>query len=1135
MKRTAVSLFAALCVSAVCSARTVVGRLVVEHEREPMGISAPQPRFSWQMSSDGYNIRQKAYRIVVSDEAGAVAWDSGRVPSDMSVDIVYGGRPLKPETRYVWTVTVWDSRGGRPASSSSWFETAVSDLGGARWIGGGGIPFCSQYLPVFRIGFTVSVSGGRDARAGFLYGANDMRLTDANRNILGMAADRDASYIEVQLAADSLRLYRVGYRPADSAVRPLKAFAMPAGFDINAVHDVLISSSAGHTSISIDGRETGRLGINPMGNGGDYIAFPVVGDVGYRLPQGCEATFRNVRIENYRSPNNTLCEMDFGTVRGMRLMTPPETGALMLRRDFTVRGGVRKARLYVTARGIYDFSLNGRRVGDGFFNPGLTQYNKTHFYQTYDVTSLLSEGANAAGAVLNEGWWSGGFSFDPSCWNWFGDRQSLMACLRIWYADGSTQTVVTSPGEWQASNGGPTRCGSLFQGEVYDARLHDGGWDCAGYDAARWEPATEVALEGVVSDRAVGDWPLASDYSRWQLVPQQGGGVKCFEELAAKTVTEPRPGVFVYDMGQNFAGVPRVTFRGLRRGQKVVMRYAEVLYPDLPAYAGNTGMPMLENIRAAMAQDIYTAKGDSVEEYVPRSTYHGFRYIEITGTGRPLPPDDVHAMVLSSVDGFTAGYSSSDTLLNRLVTNVHYSTLSNVFSVPTDCPQRNERMGWSGDVSVFVPAMSFLWDADRFVGRHVRALRDTQEPDGAFPPIAPAGGGFGGPLWQSAGIVLPWNNYVRYGDTQTMREHYPAMKRYIDMVVENYIDKTDGHFRGSATWKDLGDWLGPQNRRNDNTLLFDSYLVYELELMEKMAAVLGHDGDARRYAELRDARRKFINANYLDPATSRTVGAGGAGKRVSTWTGYVGPVERGSLIDTHTSYAVPLAVGIVDSVRRQAVADNLARLVTSPSHDDGGREYAPYSLMTGFIGTPWICYALSDNGHAAEAYRLLMHTDYPSWLYPVTQGATTIWERLNSFTHKDGFGRNNSMNSFNHYAFGCVFDWMMQRSAGISPDEKSPAFKHFFLRPLADTTGSLTSVSAHYDSMYGRIESGWRVEADGRTVYTFTVPANTTATLTLPVPAGGRIKGGRRVLSRRLSGGMAVYELGSGKYVFEVE
>lgn len=985
MKRILTILVIAISAAISGRAEMRVERLVVEHEHEPMGIDVQCPRFSWQMAADGYNIRQRAYRIVVSDEAGAVAWDSESVVSDRSVDIIYGGKPLQPETRYIWTVHVWDSR-GRCSSSSSWFETAVADWGGARWIGGGGIPFYSPYLPVFRISFSVAVAGG--GRVGFLYGANDPRLRSRDRNILGVAAQNDSSYIEVEFAADSLRLYRVGYTATDAADRPLKAFAMPEGFDTGRFHDVLIHSVAGHTRIDIDGCEIGRVGINPMGNGGDYIAFPTVSDVGYRLPPDGEATFRNVRIENYRSPHNVLSLVDFGTARGMRTFTPRETGALMLRHDFSVRAGVRKARLYVTARGIYDFSLNGRRVDDSFFAPGLTQYNKTHFYQTYDVTSLLCEGDNAAGAVLGEGWWSGGFSFDPACWNWFGDRQSLLACFRIWYEDGSTQTVVTTPGEWQTDNSGPVRYGSMFQGEVYDARGERDGWDCAGYaDAVRWHPACEVGLEGVVSDEAVGDWPLANDYSQWKLVPQQGGSVRCFEELTANTVTEPRSGVFVYDMGQNFAGVPCITFRGLRYGQKIIMRYAEVLYPSLPAYAGNEGMPMLENIRAAMAQDIYIAKGDSVETFMPRTTYHGYRYVEITGIDSPLPPDDVHGLVLSSVDKFTAGYSSSDTLLNRLVTNVKYSTLSNVFSVPTDCPQRNERMGWSGDVSVFAPAMSFLWDADRFVGRHVRALRDTQESDGAFPPIAPGGGGFGGPLWQSAGIVLPWTNYVRYGDTLTMRENYTAMKRYIDMVMESYIDRDDGYFCGSGTWKDLGDWLGPQNRRNDNTLLFDSYLVYELELMEKMAAVLGLDDDVRRYAMWREQRSRFINDNYLDEHTARTVGMGPTGRRTPSWTGYIGPVERGRLIDTHTSYAVPLALGVIEPDKRKAFAGNLARLVSTPATDDAGAVYPPHSLMTGFVGTPWICYALSDNGYAAEAYSLLMHTGYPSWLYPVTQGS----------------------------------------------------------------------------------------------------------------------------------------------------
>lgn len=1143
MKQTIIIILAAigfLTAHAAKSGTTGVKGLTVEYEHEPMGIATDRPRFSWQMSSDDNNIRQREYRIIVSDESGATVWDSGRVASSLSVGIAYGGQALLPETRYTWTVTVWDSR-GRRSSSTSWFETAVSDWGGARWIGSGNIPFFSSYLPVFRISFTMSVSTKGAGRAAIVYGANDPRLANRNRNILGMEAPKDSSYIAVELAADSLRVYRAGYTLKDRADRPLRSFAMPAGFDIGKSHQVQINSVAGHTKIDVDGHEIARLGVNPMGNGGDHIAFPVVGDIGYRIPDGSEATFSNIRIENYRSPHGILSETDFGTVTGMHTETPHGTGALMLRRDFTVEPGLRKARLYVTARGIYDFSINGHRVSDAFLSPGLTQYNKTHFFQTYDVTSLLLTGDNAAGAVLNEGWWSGGFSFDPACWNWFGDRQSMLACLRMWYEDGSCRTIVTSPGEWMASHDGAIRYGSLFQGEIYDARAEHAGWDKAGFDTAGWKPACEVALDGVVSDKAEGDWPLASDYSGWQLMSQQGGEVKCFEELEAQTVTEPRPGVFVYDMGQNFAGVPHVTFRGLPAGRQITMRFAEVLYPSLPAYTGNDGMPMLENIRAAMAQDIYIARGDSAETYIPRSTYHGYRYVEITGTDAPLPMADVRGMVLSTVDSFTADYRSSDTLINRLVSNVKYSTLSNVFSVPTDCPQRNERMGWSGDVSVFAPAMTFLWNATNFIGRHTRALRDTQEPDGAFAPIAPGGGGFGGPLWQSAGIVLPWNNYVRYGDTETLRANYPAMKRYMEMVKNNYIDPADGHFRGTSTWKDLGDWLGPQNRANDNTLLFDSYLIYELELMEKTAALLGLDDDARSYAEWREQRRKYVNANYIDTLTARTIGAGPAGERKSTWTGYVGCVERGRDIDTHTSYAVPLALGVPYEACRSSFADNLARLVNSPSRGDDGKTYSPHSLMTGFVGTPWICYALSDNGHAAEAYNLLMHRDYPSWLYPVTQGATTIWERLNSFTHADGFGRNNNMNSFNHYAFGCVFDWLMQRSAGIAPAENNPAFSHFTLRPIADPTGQLTWVSAHYDSMYGRIESGWKCETDGRTTYTFRIPANTTATIILPtgvdynvekIGADSRSIRNKTVKSSEQNG-QIVYELGSGRYVFE--
>lgn len=1103
----------------------------VEYEREPMSINSPNPRLSWQLVSDKNGTRQKAFRIVVTDETRREVWNSGRVNSDKSVNVVYEGEPLQPETRYQWTVTVWDSH-SQSASCTSWFETAIADWDDAKWIGGGAeaMPFYCQYLPVFQIGYSV-MAYNKAQKVGFIYGANDMRLMDGNKNILGVANRQDQSYVKVEMSADSLRLYRVGYIPDDRSDRSLKSFAMPSGFDITQRHDVKISSVSGSTVIEIDGKEIGKADINPVGRGGDYTAFPVVGHIGYDVGEGQWAMFDDVRVMNYRSPHNVLSRNRFGKITGRSIIRPAETGATMLRRDFRITGKPRKARLYVTARGIYDFYLNGLHVGNDFLNPGLTQYNKTHFFQTYDITGLLHEGDNAAGAVLNEGWWSGAISFEPANWNWFGDRQALLACIKIWYDDGRQQVIATAPGEWQMSNDGPVRYGSLFQGEVYDARREMDGWASAGFSADGWMPAEEVRLEETVTDKPVSGWPLSNDYSQWRLLPQTGNPVRAFKILKALGMEEPREGVFLYDMGQNFAGVPSVTLRGLKSGQQVVMRFAEVKYPSMPQYGGNEGMAMLENIRAAMAQDIYIARGDSAETFTPRSTYHGYRYVEITGVSAPPALEGVCGIVLSSVDSFTAGYQSSDTLLNRFVDNVKYSTLSNVFSVPTDCPQRNERMGWSGDVSVFAPAMSYLFNACRFLNRHTAALRDTQEPDGAFPPIAPCGGGFGGPLWQSAGIVIPWQNYIQYGDTATMSENYQAMKRYIEMVLDKYIDPSDGHFRGTGTWSDLGDWLGPQNRKNDNTLLFDCYLAYELGLMSRIAGILGMKDDAEKFAGMRDRRVRFINDHYIDSLTGRTIGTG-TGKRESTWTGFVGPVPKGSPIDTHTSYAVPLALGVVDDAVRGLVSGNLAKAVARPSEGDDGRIYPAYSLMTGFVGTPWISYALSGNGYTDEAYRLLTNTRYPSWLYPVTQGATTIWERLDSYTHEKGFGRNNSMNSFNHYAFGCVFDWLMQCSAGISRDIQSPGFKHFFLCPVADRTGHLSHAHAYYDSMYGRIESGW--ETDGsRTSYTFTIPANTTATLTLPVRSGERVSRCSKGIQPIVTAEGVVCELGSGTYTVE--
>ena len=961
---------------------------------------------------------------------------------------------------------------------------------GARWIGGdeSARSFYSQYLPVFQLTFDLQLTDSR-TRAGIIYGANDLRLLDDRKNLYGLKNQPDSSYVELQFGADSLRVLRHRYQSGQPVVT-LGSFAIPEAVLLLQKRHVTVNSNTGITTVSVDTVQVATLNVSPTPGGGDYIAYPVVGDVGYSVSAG-KAIINDFRVNNFRSPHNTLAAHDFGSVEGFKIISLPQTGTTTLRRRFHIGDKtITKATLRATARGIYDAYLNGELIDPlSYLNPGASQYNISHYYQIYDLTPLIKPDSNELGFSLAEGWWSGAASFDPANWNWFGDRQSLLCCLDIEYADGSADHIISEPDGWEFSNDGPVRYGSLFQGEVYDASRQM-------FTSGSWRKAETVPLAGVISDTANGDWPLADDYSQLRLIEDNDAAVDAFDELAAVSVREVSPGQYVYDMGVNHAGIPSLTFRGLNKGQKVTIRYAEELYPENQRYTTHIGKPMVENLRTAMCQDIYIASGAPVETFSPRTTYHGYRYMEITGIGQQLPQEDVKSIILSSVSDFTSGFECSDSLINRLVANIRRSTLSNVFSIPTDCPQRNERMGWSGDVSVFAPAMTYLCDARGFLNRHTRALRDTRSSDGTYSPVAPMGGGFGGPLWQSAGIILPWQLYVQYADTAALADNYPAMKNYIEMVVRDYIDPDSGHFRGTGTWKDLGDWLGPQCNQNEKPLLFDSYLIHELGIMEKAAEILGMDEDAQKFAVWRDQRMRFINNAYVSPEHNALIGRG-FGNQESVWSGPLGGQKNGQRIDAHSSYAVPLALNVFSNENKPVMAAALSSLVNQKSKGDDGKEYPAFSLMTGFVGTPWILYALADNGYASDAYSILLNRTYPSWLYPVELGATSVWERLNSMTREDGFGGNNGMNSFNHYAFGCVYDWLMQRCAGINPDPEAPGFKHIILRPTPDPTGRLTYARAWYDSASGRVESSWQKTGD-LTRYTFTIPDGTSASAYLP-------------------------------------
>jgi alpha-L-rhamnosidase len=1207
MNRISIAVFALICAFSRADAAVVLKNLQVEYRVTPLGIDVKLPRFSWQMDATAgeRGAAQTAYRLEVKDFKGSIAWDSKRTEASASLGITYAGSPLKAATRYSWTVTVWN-QAATPLTAGSWFETGLMDpapdssaWGGAQWIGGGDddLPLFAPYLAIFDVKYAVTIAEG-STRASFVYGANDPRLMDRNKNIYQLENAKDQSYIKLELdisAVDGtpngkarLNVYRAGYKDTDTPSQPLRTFEVSSALihraNKNAEHTVEFHGTFGQIAISIDGNSAfagaaapppaggaGRQGggrgsapnavnLNPVGSGGNYLPFGMLCDMGFSVEPGQNASFRDVTVRHTRAPNKILFHEDLtaspyrglyagshagfavangryvltGGSKGVFLVSNPSRNSMpMLRTVFTTQGKpVESARLYVTARGIYEISLNGRRVGDDYYNPGLTQYNVTHLYQTYDVTGMLRSGGNALGAMLGEGWWSGLLSFG-NIWNHFGDRQSLRAKLVIHYKDGTSDTVATDPKTWKFYAGGPVVYSSLDFGEIYDAAKEHAvdGWTTSAFDDSKWKNAVVAPLQGTVFSGVEagrgGGTPM--NWDKLSLIGQIGNTAGVFRTLTAKSVKEVRPGVWVYNMGQNLVGVPRITLAGGRAGRKITLRYAEMLYPDLKESGKNVGMIMTENYRAALSQDVYAMKAGS-QVFQPRFTSHGYQYIEIAGIDKPLPLEAVQGVAISSVRELTADYKTSNEKVNRLWSNLVWSNVDNFLTIPTDCPQRNERMGWSGDINVFSRTATYISNADQFLTRHMYAMRDTQAPTGRFTDVAPVGGGFGGILWGSAGIVVPWETYQQYNDVALLEQHYPAMSAYAD-----YLETTIDPATGLSSDAQLGDWLGPQNNALGSAFLATAYHAYDLEILAKVAAVLNKPADAAKYRGLYEKRKAFFNSAFVN-AENKTLGIAGGRGGLGGGRGAVATPPQFRVADTQTSYAVGLAMGLFDQENKPHMIRNLAETVSRENKDDDGTLRPKFSLMTGFIGTSWIGKALSDNGQSELAYRILNNNQYPSWLYAVDQGATSIWERLNGYTVENGFGGNNSMNSFNHYSFGAVGQWMMAYSLGIQRDE--PGFQRFILQPEPDPTGTMTSAEGYYDSMYGRIVSAWKV--DGKTLtYRATVPANTTATLYLPVAKPDAVKEGVTDAAKadgvsfvRFENGKAIYTLKSGSYQF---
>jgi alpha-L-rhamnosidase len=1174
--------------------------LLTEYQSNPLGLDVEKPRFSWQITNlpKQFGQKQKAYQIIVTNEANQTVWDSQKIASDVSLGIEYAGQALKPTTKYTWTLKVWNATDQELSAKAS-FETGLMNAdahlaawNGGKWIGTNKIPFYAHYQSVYVLKYDLQIKKG--SKASFIFGGNDPRLMNKNLNIQGVENAKNQSYIALEIDLENLqtsdtakanfKIYRAGYDQKDNPSKPFKSFQIAQSIlnksNQSLKHTVYAICNFGLFDFYLDAIDASHkinpspaggspfasrgLNLNPVGAGNNFISFPMVSEIGFLLEPGNEAVFSQIMIKNFRKPSNEIFNSDRNLqlfadknciIQGNDLLVsasndktiilkdPSQFAAPMLRTQFSIPSKlIKKARIYATARGIYELYLNGKRVGKDYFNPGLTQYNINHQYQSFDVTNLVHSGKNAWGAWLGEGWWSGNITYSGENWNFFGDRQSLLAKLVITYSDGSEQVITTEPSLWKTFSDGPIRTGSFFQGEVYDAQKEKtiANWSSAYYKDAAWEPSVEIPLNNTtafVGESADFSGRKSSlDYSNLKLSGQLDDKVTIVKSIKAKALSEPRKGVFVYDMGQNTVGIPKIQIKGGKVGQVITLRFAEVLYPNLPEHKGLEGMIMLENIRAALAQDVYVLKGGD-EIIQPRFTFHGYRFLEITGIDVALPLESVHTQVLSSVANLTSDYKTSDTLVNKLWENINWSFRSNFLSIPTDTPARNERMGWSGDINVFSKAATYLAPINNFMRKHLLAMRDMQSKEGRFTDVAPVGGGFGGTLWGSAGIVVAWETYQQFGDLAMLKEHYPAMKKYI-AFLESKVNA-----EGILNEGPLGDWLSPEGNKNDNTLFWVAYQAYNLEIMSKVARILGINADALEYEMTYEKKKRLFNEVYVSNE-GKTIKSG-------VKTARMGPPsarpanepdksDKGQLIDTQGSYAVPLNLGVVSEDKKAKFLNNYVETVTRVSVDDAGEKRPPYSLMTGFIGTASVSEALSKNGKDDLAYEILTNKSYPSWLYSVVNGATSIWERLNSYTIENGFGGNNSMNSFNHYSFGAVAAWMYNYSLGIQRDPKSPGFKHFVLNPRIDPTGKIKFAKGHVQTMYGDIKSSWRKTGNAIS-YQFTVPANTSAKLILQARnlqairnLGKPLKVGNGVVSITEKGTNVEVELESGTYGFSV-
>ncbi len=743
------------------------------------------------------------------------------------------------------------------------------------------------------------------------------------------------------------------------------------------------------------------------------------------------------------------------------------------RAQFDAPKKIKQARVHLTSLGLYQLYINGQKISDDLFTPGYTSYHKRLQYQSYDVTEII-QAKNAIGAIVGDGWYRGFLGYRGER-NFYGDKLGLLVQLHIDYADGSSETIITDT-NWKVANG-PIIQSDIYNGETYDSNLERDGWSTYGYDDGDWKSAVIL------------------DHPKNRLVASQGLPVRATQEITPIDMFTTPEGDTVLDLGQNIVGWVRMKVSGAK-GDKVTLQFAEVLDKEGNFYT--------TNLRAAKATDRYILKGGQEEIFEPHFTFHGFRYVKVSGYPGRLSPDNITGVVIHSDMPSTGSFACSDSLINKLQENIRWGQRGNFLDVPTDCPQRDERLGWTGDAQVFSPTAAFNFDVAAFYTKWLRDLAVDQSKNGSVPHVIPDNqhGRGGATGWGDAAVIVPWTVYQAYGDIRILEEQYPSMKAWVDFM--QFKAGEDFLWNNPKDWH-WGDWLAFHSSKPDyagsvteKDLIATAYYHYSTTLLSKTAKLIGRSEEAETYRQLAERIKEAFTAEFITP--------------------------NGRLVShTQTAYALAISFDLIPEDLLQKAATYFANDVEKFGH-----------LTTGFLGTPLLCSSLSKIGRDDLAFMLLHRKRFPSWLYPVTQGATTIWERWD--TQKPDGSIIKGMNSFNHYAYGAIGEWLYTHVAGLGIDPEQPGYQHIHFHPHPGP--GLSHAKAEFMSMYGEVMSAWEIK-DEVLNYVIKIPPNTRGTVTLPNATLAQVTMNQEPLSSLTQhqatqkNDQVALTLGSGAYTFE--